>query len=110
MGDFNPYIQSALVYQSSAWPDLRVQIPTSVNYVSTPIRSLIGKMPGFTTVQLAAGVSHDNWTAEISVQNLFDSHGQLYRYAQCTTQVCGFEPYVVPTQPRLIAVTFSQKF
>jgi hypothetical protein len=67
-------------------------------------------MPAFTTFQLAVGVSHDNWNAELSVSNLFDSHGQLYRYAQCTTQVCGFEPYVVPTQPRLIAVTFSQKF
>jgi outer membrane receptor protein involved in Fe transport len=67
-------------------------------------------MPAFTTVQLAVGVSHDNWTLELSAANLFNDHGQLYRYAQCTTQVCGYEPYVIPTQPRTIAVTFSQKF
>ena len=113
MGDFNPYIQGALVYQSSAWPDLRVQIPANSSpppFTTTPIRGLLGQMPGFSTVQLAAGVSHDNWTAELSISNLFDTHGQLYRYAQCTTQVCGFQPYVLPTQPRLFAVTFSQKF
>ncbi|MGA9795874.1 MAG: TonB-dependent receptor [Rhizomicrobium sp.] len=104
IGGFDPYVQGAMVYQSSAWPDLRVLVG------GAPLRGLIGEMPGFTTAQLAAGVSHDNWTAEISVQNLFDSHGQLYRYAQCTTQVCGYQPYVIPTQPRLFAVTFSQKF
>jgi outer membrane receptor protein involved in Fe transport len=99
VGDFNPYVQSALVYQSSASADLR-----------DPDSELLGKMPAFTTVQLAVGVSHDNWNAEVSVSNLFDDHGQLYRYAQCTTQVCGYEPYVIPTQPRTIAITFSQKF
>lgn len=109
-GDFNPYIQSSLVYQSGAWPDLRAQAPSPITGLETPIRSTLGRMPGFDTVQLAVGVSHDNWNAELSVSNLFDSHGQLYRYAQCTTQVCGAEPYVIPTQPRLIAVTFSQKF
>jgi len=108
--DFTPYLQSALVYQSSAWPDLRVQAPSPITGVDTPIRGLIGQIPGFATFDLSAGVSHDNWTAEISVQNLFDSHGQLYRYAQCTTQVCGNEPYVVPTRPRMIAISFGQKF
>jgi outer membrane receptor protein involved in Fe transport len=103
-GDFNPYVQGSVVYQSSAWPDLRVLVD------GAPLRGLIGKMPGFGTVQLAAGVSHDNWNLELSVSNLFDTHGQLYRYAQCTTQVCGYQPYVLPTQPRTVAVTFSQKF
>jgi outer membrane receptor protein involved in Fe transport len=104
VGDFNPYVQAAYVYQSSAWPDLRVLVD------GAPLRGLIGKMPGFGTAQLAGGVSHDNWNLELSVSNLFDTHGQLYRYAQCTTQVCGYEPYVIPTQPRTIAITFSQKF
>lgn len=104
VGGFKPYIQSALVYQGSSWSDLRLQVD------GTPIRGLIGQIPAFTTVDFSLGVDRDNWRAEISLQNAFDEHGQLYRYALCLTQVCGNEPYIVPTRPQTIEITFGQKF
>ena len=85
-GDFNPFVQGAVVYQSSAWPDLRVLVD------GAPLRGLLGKMPGFSTVQLSGGVSHDNWTLELSISNLFDTHGQLLSLrARAPTQVCGWQ-------------------
>lgn len=106
----NMYFQSTLVYQSSSWDDLRIQAPNPVDGHIQQIRALIGKAPGYATVDFSFGVSRDNWLANLSVQNAFDERGQTYRYAECTTQVCGNQPYIIPTRPRMIAIDFSQKF
>jgi iron complex outermembrane receptor protein len=55
-------------------------------------------------------VERDNWSAEISLQNAFDERAQLYRYAECTTQVCSRQPYIVSNRPRTISINFGQKF
>lgn len=96
--DFKAHVQGALVVQTDSWPDLR------------NLRYLMGKMPGFGTFDFTMGISRDNWTLELSIQNVFDERGQLYRYAECTTQVCGYEPYEIVTPPRTIGLTFGQKF
>ncbi len=110
MGGMNAHVQGAVVYQGSSWADLRVKAPSPVTGVEIPIRSLIGKQEAYTTVDLTAGVEKDNWTFEFSLLNAFDSRGDVYRYAECTTQICGFEPYVVPSKPRTFGVRFGQKF
>ncbi|HEY5238010.1 MAG TPA: TonB-dependent receptor [Rhizomicrobium sp.] len=96
---FKPYVQGALVYQSSSWSDLRIVE-----------RDLLGKIPGSTTIDLSLGLDRDNWHAEVSLQNALNEHGQLYRYALCTTQVCGNEPYIIPVRPQTIEISFGQKF
>jgi outer membrane receptor protein involved in Fe transport len=106
----NAFVQAVLVYQSSSWDDLRIQAPNPVTGVIGPIRALIGKAPGYATVDFTAGLSRDNWAVNLSLQNAFDERGQVYRYAECTTQVCGNQPYIIPTRPRMIALDFSQKF
>ncbi len=104
------HLQGALVYQTSAYPDLRVQAPSPVTGEEVPIRQVLGKMPGYATFDFAAGVTQDSWSVDFSAQNLFDERGQVYRYAYCTTQICGYQPYVLPTKPRFFSITVSQKF
>ncbi|MDE2184800.1 MAG: TonB-dependent receptor [Alphaproteobacteria bacterium] len=96
--DFSAHLQAAAAFQTSSWPDLR------------NVRTLLGQMPGYTTIDLTGGIGRGNWSLELSIQNVFDARGQVYRYAECTTQVCGYEPYVIVTQPRTIGLTFGQKF
>jgi outer membrane receptor protein involved in Fe transport len=110
LADWDSHLQGSLVYQTKAYPDLRVQAPSPATGLEVPIRQVLGVMPGFATFDLAAGVSKDNLSIDVSVQNLFDERGQLYRYAYCTTQICGYQPYVLPTKPRFFSVTVSQKF
>jgi len=107
---FKSHLQGSLVYQTSAYPDLRVQAPSPVTGVEVPIRQVLGKMPAYATVDMTFGIAKDNLGLDFAVQNLFDERGQIYRYAYCTTQVCGYQPYVLPTKPRFISITLSQKF
>jgi outer membrane receptor protein involved in Fe transport len=119
------HLQGAVEYQSSQWSDLRtisadpLCIPTSPPLVPAPscpvgpidpIRALLGHQHGFTQLDLSTGVRTDTWSAEFFVKNVTDTRGDLYRFTECTTQVCGHEPYIVPTQPRLIGIRFGQRF
>ncbi|MGD0193125.1 MAG: TonB-dependent receptor [Rhizomicrobium sp.] len=121
------HVQGSLEAQSGVWDDLRVQAeyPTLLNCITqytqcetVPIRSALGKQPGFATFDFSTGIDADKWFAELFVENAFDSNAQQYRYTECTTQVCAnaatpggpHEVYVVPQRPRLIGIKFGQRF
>lgn len=104
------HLQGSAVFQTQTYPDLRVQATSPATGLEIPIRQILGKMPAYATFDLSFGVSKDNLNVELSAQNLFDERGQLYRYAYCTTQICGYQPYILPTKPRLVSLTISQKF
>jgi len=117
------HLQGAVEYQSSQWSDLRT---IAADPLCTPdnigscgvdgqgttenIRTLLGHQHGFTQLDLATGLQGDTWSAEFFVKNVTDTRGDLYRFAECTTQVCGHEHYQVPIQPRLFGIRFGQKF
>ncbi|HEY1709949.1 MAG TPA: TonB-dependent receptor [Rhizomicrobium sp.] len=108
--DVMAHVQGAMSYQSASWPDLRVRDFNPITGVQQPVRGLIGEMPSFASFDFTAGIDWGNSELELMVQNAFDERGQLYRFAECNTLVCGNEPYVVPNHPRLIGLKFSQKF
>ncbi len=96
---FDAHVQGSLVYNGSSWDDLR-----------TAERTITGKNPAYTVVNLAGGIGRDNWTVELSLQNVFDERAQLYRYSECTPGVCGAQTYIISNRPRTIGLTFGQKF
>lgn len=104
------HVQGSVEAQSSAWDDLRIQAPFPITGVEVPIRSALGKQAGWAQFDFSTGVDHDNWYAELFVENAFDERAQLYRFAECTTQVCDKQPYIVPARPRLIGIKFGQRF
>jgi outer membrane receptor protein involved in Fe transport len=110
IGDFLAHLQASLSGQSASQPDLRVEVPNPVTGIETPIRSALGKQPGYMTVDFTAGIEQDNWHAELFIENAFDSYGDIFTYAECTTQVCEHEPYITPITPRTIGIKFGQKF
>ena len=97
------------------WPDLRNGAPDPLAIPPGgpplfPVRPLLGKQSGFTTIDLAAGIERDTWSLEFFIKNLTDTTGDLYRFTECATQICGHETYIVPLTPRQFGLRYSQKF
>jgi iron complex outermembrane recepter protein len=68
-----------------------------------------GNQPAYATVDLATGVRHGSWEAEFFVENALDKRGQARRYTVCVPATCPLIN-VVPIQPRVVGVSFGQKF
>ena len=98
VSDYRAHAQAAGVFQTNALPALR-----------TTDEKVLGTQPGYGSVDLATGVSHNTWTAELFVQNAFDNRGQAIRYTACATSVCKLVD-VIPIKPRLVGISFGQKF
>jgi outer membrane receptor protein involved in Fe transport len=98
LGGWLAYGQGAFVYQSAQQSELR-----------TIQRGEIGEIPAFSTLDLAVGVARNSYSIDFFLNNVFDERGQLFRFTQCgsCSQV---NNYVVPTQPRTVALRFTQKF
>jgi iron complex outermembrane receptor protein len=98
LGEFQAYGQAAYVYQSAEWDDLRLIQ-----------RAQIGQQPAFSTLDLSTGIARDSYALDLFLTNAFDERGQLFRFNQCAS--CSIVAnYIVPTQPRTIALRFTQKF
>jgi hypothetical protein len=98
LGDWQAYGQGAFVYQSAQWSDLR-----------TVQREEIGVAPAFGTLDLSTGIGRNSYYLDLFLTNAFDERGQLFRFNQCAS--CSIVAnYAVPTQPRTIALRFTQKF
>lgn len=98
VGDYEWHVQGAVVAQTDVVPQLQLDYA-----------QIIGNQPGYASFDLAAGLKRGNWQAELFVQNAFDNHGQSIRYTECNPSVCNLV-YVLPIAPRLVGVTFGQKF
>jgi outer membrane receptor protein involved in Fe transport len=95
---WEPFAQAAWVYQTQTTPLLRVD----------NVR-VVGNQPAYGLVDLAAGVNENGTMIELALTNAFDRRAQLTRFVQCTVDICN-QPYIIPTQPRTIALKFGQKF
>ncbi len=93
------HFQTAIVYNGSAWPDLR-----------TFDRGIEGKMAAYTNVDFSFGVQKDQWWGELALLNAFDERDDLYNYSECTAGTCGAERYTVTNRPMTIALRVGQKF
>jgi len=98
LGDFQGYGQLAFVYQSAQQSELR-----------TVQRQQIGEAPAFGTLDLAFGLARSGYALDLFFTNVTDERGELFRFTQCSSCTI-VNNYVVPTQPRTVALRFSQKF
>jgi iron complex outermembrane receptor protein len=99
MGDFETYVQGAVIYVDERRTDLR-------DFEN----SILGNMPSYTTADFSAGFGRNNWRLEMFVTNAFDELAETGRFAQCAESVCGEQTYIVPQRPRTVALKFSQTF
>ncbi len=98
-GDYQAYFQGAVVHEGERKSDLRLVQ-----------REILGDLPSYTSVDLSAGIGKDNWKVDLFVRNVGDERGESSRFAQCAESVCGAQTYIIPIQPRIFGVRFSQQF
>ena len=93
------YGQATVTHQGDRRTDLR-----------TAENDLLGNLPAYTLTDLSAGFRKGNWALDFFLKNAFDKRTELARFAECATDTCGNQPYVVTTQPRTFGIRFSQDF
>lgn len=98
LGEFKAHAQAASVLQTNVLPALR-----------TADEATIGAQPGYTSYDLAAGIARNSWSLEAWSQNAFDKRGDGIRYTGCATGTCKLVD-VIPIRPRIIGITFAQRF
>jgi len=97
--DWDAFAQGSYVGQTSNWTDLR-----------TEERGLIGKQPGYSTVDASTGIDKDGLSLSIYIKNLFDKRASLNRYAECAEALCHPMTYIVPNQPRTFGIKLGKRF
>lgn len=99
-GPFNAYLQGAVFHQSSVTSSLDVEEAR-----------LIGIQPAYTTFDISTGVSRDNWSASLTIENVGDRRAQQSRTATCAIAICGPGSVVVyPLRPRFVSFRVGRKF
>ena len=98
MAGWKPFGQASWVYQNKSTPALRVDQAR-----------IIGTQPAYGLVDLVGGAQLNAMTIQLIVTNVADRRAQLSRFVQTVPSVDP-QPYVIPTQPRTIAIQFGQKF
>src|SRR5579863_625497 len=100
------YFQAAGFFEGRRRTDLRILE-----------NSLIGDMPGYGSVDLSAGMKKDLWSFDVYAKNIFDSRGEIDRYAECIITVCvnpgsnaPGQYYINPIQPRTIGFRVTRNF
>jgi len=100
-GDFDSFVQAALFHQSSSTFGLEA------------IHNLhVGDTPGFSTLDLSAGISRNHWNLQAFVQNVTDERGELGRFSQCNDFAfyCNDHARVYPIKPQFFGIKFGQSF
>jgi iron complex outermembrane receptor protein len=98
VNDMAPYAQAAYVYQSKTAPQLQADID-----------QILGMMPAYGILDLAAGVHINNFQVEMYCQNAGDKRAQLSRFAN-TNPLNDNQVYILPATPRTIGIKFAQRF
>jgi iron complex outermembrane receptor protein len=99
VGQWQGFVQGAGMYQTSTEPLLRL-----IDQIA------LGQMPAYALFDFSGGANHNGLSVELALTNAFDKRAQLTRFVECATTTCGPQPYVIPTQPRMIFLKFGQKF
>jgi outer membrane receptor protein involved in Fe transport len=99
LGDFDSHLQGSLVYVGGSRSAL---LPSDSVFLHDLAAS--------TVLDLSTGIERDKFNFELFITNATDERVELYRYAECATQVCGPQPYTVTNQPRTVGLKFGQKF
>ncbi len=94
------HVQGTVTHQSSAYDDLR-----------TIERGILGAQRPYEQVDFSVGGQKGRTTAELFIQNAFDTRGQITRYAECAAAFCGpVATYIVPTRPQTIGIRIGQRY
>ncbi len=99
VGDFESFVQAAVLHQSSTVPS-----------IEGTKNATIGTIPGYTSADFSVGTGKNNWHMEAYIDNAFSSYGELGRVSECGTDNCdaNYRSYLI--KPMNYGIKFGQKF
>jgi iron complex outermembrane receptor protein len=107
-GEAKAHVQAVVVHQSSASSDIRTLGFAPGTAAAYNPAAALGRLAAYTTADFAVGVTWPFLSAEIVVENAFDTRAQLSRYAECGA--CTIRPYIVTNTPRTIGLRLGHNF
>ena len=100
MGSLDSYVQGVLVYQSDR--DSRL---------ARPKNEIMGVLPSYSTLDLAAGFGKNDWSVDLFISNVTGEDAPLFYTAECIPSLCGVgQRYGVRVRPRTISARFTKDF
>ncbi len=97
IGKYSPFWQVDAAYQSGASTDIRVTEAAA-----------LGRLKGYTVINLAIGIEWDKWTLEAYLRNALNERAELSRFVQCS--ICYQRSYIVPNTPQTFGVRLGSSF
>ncbi|WP_231639078.1 TonB-dependent receptor [Sphingomonas profundi] len=80
------------------------------SYLTEKEATALGRTSRFATADFSIGVSRDNWTFELFVQNAFDKRGILSKNTACAPGFCAPFARLYPIKPQIFGVKAGQRF
>ena len=108
LGSMKPYVQALVAHQGSAASDIRTAVTEVFTGNIINPAALQGRLKAYTTADFAVGSEWGNFTAELFVQNAFDTRAELSRFVECGS--CYQRVYRVVSTPRTIGLRLGSKF
>lgn len=101
VGEYDSFVQGAVVYQGSTTYSLQA----SAN-------QFVGDTPAFASFDLSAGTGANNWTLEGYIQNVTDKRGELGRVSECADPAgfCWTHAKVITIKPLNFGLKYGLKF
>jgi outer membrane receptor protein involved in Fe transport len=99
LGGWGASAQAAVVYNGESYSDL-----------TRDDRAATGENDAYTIVDVAFGLTRNDYSIDLYVKNLFDERARTDTSVNCATFVCGVNPYFTPNVPLTMGVKFSQRF
>ena len=97
LGNWKPFFQTVVAHSGGAASDIRLDFAAAQ-----------GRLPSWTTVDLALGANWRRVTTELFLANAFDERAQITRFVQCGQ--CTNRPYAVVQRPRTIGFRAGYRF
>jgi len=96
------HVQGSVTHQGSAAADIRQDIGGGLNP-----NDFLGRLDSWTLVDLFAGYSWGQYSAELFATNVFDERNELVRFVACS--ICT-QTKVLPGRPRTIGLRLGARF
>jgi len=99
MGGMDSYVQGVVVHEGERDSDL-----------DQGAQAVLGTLPSYTTLDLSAGFTKDDWGVDLFISNVTNEDAPLYYVAQCTAETCGDQKYGVRIRPMTISARLTKDF
>ena len=99
VGSMDAYVQGAMVYEDDRDSDL-----------DQTANDILGVLPSYTTLDLSAGISKDDWALDLFISNATGADEPLLYTTECIAETCAGQIYGVRIRPTTVSVRFSKDF